>query len=149
MALAVIGGAALSGFFQQVFVKLDSQEVRNFIRGKKLTNGLLKKLRIKLNSVSAVYDDAEQKKLRNPHVRLWLQELKEAVLDAEDLLDEIKTEALRRKIEAEFGSSTSKVQDLISDSLYALDESVDTKIEEIQSTKQTKRRALPEENRKK
>ncbi|KAM1653604.1 hypothetical protein EV1_006132 [Malus domestica] len=131
MALAVVGGAALSGFFQQVFVKLDSQEVRNFIRGKKLTHGLLKKLRIKLNSVSAVYDDAEQKQLRNPHVRLWLHELKEAVLDAEDLLDEIKTEALRRKIEAEFGSSTSKVQDLISASLHAFDESVDSKIEEI------------------
>ncbi|KAB2607083.1 disease resistance RPP13-like protein 1 [Pyrus ussuriensis x Pyrus communis] len=117
MALAVVGGAALSGFFQQVFVKLDSQEVRNFIRGKKLTDGLLKKLRIQLMSVSAVYDDAEQKQLRNPHVRLWLHELKEAVLDAEDLLDEIKTEALRRKIEAEFGSSTSKP--------------VDSKIEEI------------------
>ncbi|KAB2607085.1 disease resistance protein [Pyrus ussuriensis x Pyrus communis] len=131
MALAVVGGAALSGFFQQVFVKLDSQEVRNFIRGKKLTDGLLKKLRIKLMSVSAVYDDAEQKQLRNPHVRLWLHELKEAVLDAEDLLDEIKTEALRRKIEAEFGSSTSKVQDLISASLHAFDEPVDSKIEEI------------------
>ncbi|XP_070664144.1 putative disease resistance RPP13-like protein 1 [Malus domestica] len=131
MALAVVGGAALSGFFQQVFVKLDSQEVRNFIRGKKLTDRLLKKLRIKLMSVGAVYDDAEQKQLRNPHVRLWLHELKEAVLDAEDLLDEIKTEALRRKIEAEFGSSTSKVQDLISTSLHAFDESVDSKIEEI------------------
>ncbi|TQE00998.1 hypothetical protein C1H46_013538 [Malus baccata] len=131
MALAVVGGAALSGFFQQVFVKLDSQEVRNFIRGKKLTDGLLKKLRIKLISVGAVYDDAEQKQLRNPHVRLWLQELKEAVLDAEDLLDEIKTEASRRKIEAEFASSTSKVQDLISASFHAFDESVDSKIEEI------------------
>nr|XP_028944075.1 putative disease resistance RPP13-like protein 1 isoform X2 [Malus domestica] len=134
MALALVGGAALSGFFQQVFVKLDSQEVKNFIRGKKLTDGLLKKLRIELMSVNAVYDDAEQKQLRNPHVRLWLHELKGAVLDAEDLLDEIKTEVLRRKIEAEFGSSTSKVQDLISASLHAFDESVDTKIGEILET---------------
>ncbi|CAN6692936.1 unnamed protein product [Malus baccata var. baccata] len=134
MALALVGGAALSGFFQQVFVKLDSQEVKNFIRGKKQTDGLLKKLRIELMSVNAVYDDAEQKQLRNPHVRLWLHELKEAVLDAEDLLDEIKTEVLRRKIEAEFGSSTSKVQDLISASLHAFDESVDTKIREILET---------------
>ncbi|KAM1753567.1 hypothetical protein COP1_005978 [Malus domestica] len=86
MALAVVGGAALSGFFQQVFVNLDSQEVMNFIRGKKLTDGLLKKLRIKLMSVSVVYDDAEQKQLRNPHVKLWIHELKEAVLDAEDLI---------------------------------------------------------------
>ena len=63
MALAVVGGAVLSGFFQQVFVKLDSQEVKNFIRGKKLTDGLLKKMRIELMSAIAVYDDAEQKQL--------------------------------------------------------------------------------------
>ncbi|TQE00983.1 hypothetical protein C1H46_013523 [Malus baccata] len=134
MALAVVGGAALSGFFQQVFVKLDSQEVKNFIRGKKQTDGLLKKLRIELMSVNAVYDDAEQKQLSNPVVKQWLHELKEAVFHAEDLLDEIKTEALRRKMEAEFGSSTSKVQDLISASFHAFDESVDTKIEEILET---------------
>ncbi|XP_048420606.1 putative disease resistance RPP13-like protein 1 [Pyrus x bretschneideri] len=134
MALMVVGGAALSGFFQQVFVKLDSQEVKNFIRGKKQTDGLLKKLRIELMSVSAVYDDAEQKQLSNPVVKQWLHELKEAVFHAEDLLDEIKTEALRRKMEAEFGSSTSKVQDLISASFHAFDESIDTKIEEILET---------------
>ncbi|CAN6692938.1 unnamed protein product [Malus baccata var. baccata] len=131
MALEVVGGAALSGFIQQVFVKLDSQEVKNFIRGKKLTDGLLEKLSIELMSVDAVYYDAEQKQLRDPRVKQWLDKLKEAVLRAEDLLDEIKTEALRRKIEAEFGSCTSKVQDLISASFHAFDESVDTKIEEI------------------
>ncbi|KAM2127199.1 hypothetical protein ACFX1R_007130 [Malus domestica] len=131
MALEVVSGAALSGFFQQVFVKLDSQEVKNFIRGKKLTDGLLEKLSIGLMSVDAVYYDAEQKQLRDPRVKQWLHKLKEVVLRAEDLLDEIKTEALRRKIEAEFGSCTSKVQDLISASFHAFDESVDTKIEEI------------------
>ncbi|XP_068339683.1 putative disease resistance RPP13-like protein 1 [Pyrus communis] len=134
MALALVGGAALSGFFQQVFVKLDSQEVKNFVRGKKLTDGLLKKLRIELMSINAVYDDAEQKQLSNPVVKHWLHELKEAVFHAEDLLDEIKTEALRRKMEAEFGSSTSKVQDLISASFHAFDESIDNKIKEILET---------------
>ncbi|KAM0996013.1 hypothetical protein ACFX13_006127 [Malus domestica] len=101
MALAVVGGAALSGFFQQVFVKLDFQEVKNFIRGKKLTDGLLKKLRIKLTSVSVVYDDAEQKQLRNPHVKLWMHELKKAVLDAEDLIKiEVLISSLPRKMVA-------------------------------------------------
>ncbi|XP_070664165.1 putative disease resistance RPP13-like protein 1 isoform X6 [Malus domestica] len=109
MAVEVVGGAFFSAFFQQVFQKMDSQEVKNFIRGKKLTDGLLKKLRIELLSVNAVYDDAEQKQLSNPVVKQWLHELKEAVFHAEDLLDEIKTEALKRKMEAEFGSSISKV----------------------------------------
>ncbi|XP_070664161.1 putative disease resistance RPP13-like protein 1 isoform X5 [Malus domestica] len=109
MAVEVVGGAFFSAFFQQVFQKMDSQEVKNFIRGKKLTDGLLKKLRIELLSVNAVYDDAEQKQLSNPVVKQWLHELKEAVFHAEDLLDEIKTEALKRKMEAEFGSSISKM----------------------------------------
>ncbi|TQE00978.1 hypothetical protein C1H46_013518 [Malus baccata] len=134
MALEVVGGAFFSAFFQQVFQKMDSQEVKNFIRGKKQTDGLLKKLRIELMSVNAVYDDAEQKQLSNPVVKQWLHELKEAVFHAEDLVDEIKTEALRRKMEAEFGSSTSKVKDIISASFHAFDESIDTKIEEILET---------------
>ncbi|XP_048420624.1 putative disease resistance protein At3g14460 [Pyrus x bretschneideri] len=129
--MEVVGGAFFSAFFQQVFQKMDSQEVKNFIRGKKQTDELLNKLRIKLLSVNAVYDDAEQKQLSNPVVKQWLHELKEVVFHAEDLLDEIKTEALRRKMEAEFGSSTSKVQDLISASFHAFDESVDSKIKEI------------------
>ncbi|KAB2607082.1 disease resistance protein [Pyrus ussuriensis x Pyrus communis] len=115
--MEVVGGAFFSAFFQQVFQKMDSQEVKNFIRGKKQTDELLNQLRIKLLSVNAVYDDAEQKQLSNPVVKQWLHELKEAVFHAEDLLDEIKTEALRRKMEAEFGSSTST--------------SVDSKIREI------------------
>nr|XP_028954178.1 putative disease resistance RPP13-like protein 1 isoform X1 [Malus domestica]XP_028954179.1 putative disease resistance RPP13-like protein 1 isoform X1 [Malus domestica] len=134
MAVEVVGGAFFSAFFQQVFQKMDSQEVKNFIRGKKLTDGLLKKLRIELLSVNAVYDDAEQKQLSNPVVKQWLHELKEAVFHAEDLLDEIKTEALKRKMEAEFGSSISKVQDLISASFHAFDESIDNKIKEIIET---------------
>ncbi|XP_050110192.1 putative disease resistance RPP13-like protein 1 [Malus sylvestris] len=134
MAVEVVGGAFFSAFFQQVFQKMDSQEVKNFIRGKKLTDGLLKKLRIELLSVNAVYDDAEQKQLSNQVVKQWLHELKEAVFHAEDLLDEIKTEALKRKMEAEFGSSISKVQDLISASFHAFDESIDNKIKEIIET---------------
>ncbi|KAM1341639.1 hypothetical protein ACFX2F_006062 [Malus domestica] len=120
MALAVVGGAVLSGFFQQVFVKLDSLDVKNFIRGKKRTGGLLNKLETMLLYLNAVFDDAENKQISNSGVRQWLNKLKEVVLNAEDLLDEVKTEVLRRKIEAEFGSSTSKVQDLISASFHLL-----------------------------
>ncbi|KAK9938877.1 hypothetical protein M0R45_015592 [Rubus argutus] len=129
----VIGGAFFSSFFQQVFQKMDSKEVKNFIRGKKRTDKLLKKLRILLLSVNNVYDDAEDKQLTNLAVREWLGDLKEAILGAEDLLDKVKTEALRRKLEADrSGSSTSaKVHQFLSDSFHAFDESVDTKIEEI------------------
>ncbi|CAN6556503.1 unnamed protein product [Malus baccata var. baccata] len=130
MALAVVGGAVLSGFFQQVFVKLDSLDVKNFIRGKKRTGGLLNQLETMLLYLNAVFDDAENKQISNSGVRQWLNKLKEVVLNAEDLLDEIKTEALRRKIEAEFGSSTSKVQDLISASFHDILERLGSIVEQ-------------------
>ncbi|KAM5554555.1 hypothetical protein ABKV19_022779 [Rosa sericea] len=69
-------------------------------------------LQKKLLFIKPHLDDAEGKQLNNPTVKAWLSELKEAIYDTEDLLQEIKTEALRRKMEPESGSSTSKVQDL-------------------------------------
>lgn len=109
MALEVVGGAFLSALLEEVFDKMYSREVLDFIQGKKLTEVLLKNLKITLLSVNAVLDDAEEKQISNSDVKLWLGELKEAIYDAEDLLNEIKTEALKCKVEAEFGSSTSKV----------------------------------------
>ncbi|KAM5554666.1 hypothetical protein ABKV19_022863 [Rosa sericea] len=69
-------------------------------------------LQKKLLFINPYLDDAEGKQLNNPTVKAWLNELKEAVYDTQDLVQEIKTEALRQKMEPESGSSTSKVQDL-------------------------------------
>ncbi|PRQ32223.1 putative P-loop containing nucleoside triphosphate hydrolase, leucine-rich repeat domain, L [Rosa chinensis] len=132
MALEVVGGAFLSGLFQEIFHKMASREVMDFIKGKKQTKGLLNRLEMTLRSVNVVLDDAEEKQLSSSDVKEWLDELKEAVFGAEDLLTEIKTEAMRRKLEAEqYGSSTSKLQQLVSFFFHAFDESVDPKIEEI------------------
>ncbi|PRQ57248.1 putative P-loop containing nucleoside triphosphate hydrolase, leucine-rich repeat domain, L [Rosa chinensis] len=69
-------------------------------------------LQKKLLFINPYLDDAEGKQLKFPTVKAWLNELKEAVYDTEDLLQEIKTEALRQKMEPESGSSTSKVEEL-------------------------------------
>lgn len=108
--MEIVAGAFAEALLEEVFEKMLSKEVLDFIQGRKLTEGLLKKLKITLLSVNAVLDDAEEKQISNQDVKQWLEELKEAVYDAEDLLNEIKTEALRCKVEAESGSSTSKVQ---------------------------------------
>ncbi|XVE68890.1 hypothetical protein DITRI_Ditri09bG0105600 [Diplodiscus trichospermus] len=123
MAGALVGGAFLSASLQVLFDKLASREVMNFIRGKKLEDGLLKKLKPTLMSVNAVLDDAENKEITNPNVRCWIDELKDAVYDVEDLLDEIATKALRT-------STVKKVSRFLS-SLNPFIEGMESKLEEI------------------
>ncbi|KAJ1413509.1 P-loop containing nucleoside triphosphate hydrolase [Sesbania bispinosa] len=109
MAVELVCGALLSSTFQVAFERLASPEVLDYFRGRKLNQTLLKRLNIKLLSINAVLDDAERKQIRNRHVKAWLDMVKDAVFEAEDLLDEIDTHVSQCKQEAEFQSSTSKV----------------------------------------
>ncbi|RVW24189.1 putative disease resistance RPP13-like protein 1 [Vitis vinifera] len=117
MAGALVGGAFLSASLQVLFDRLASREVVRFIRGHKLSDALLKKLERKLLVVHAVLNDAEVKQFTNPYVKKWLVLLKEAVYDAEDILDEIATEALRHKVEGcgvpNQHKSESRVEEII------------------------------------
>ncbi|XP_060671875.1 putative disease resistance RPP13-like protein 1 [Ziziphus jujuba] len=103
---AVVGEALLSAFLQVLFDRMTSKDVLNFIGRKKLNNGLLKKLKIKLLSAESVLNDAEEKQMKNLAVRKWLAELKEVIDDADDLVDEINVEALRCEIEGGSGSTS-------------------------------------------
>ncbi|KAH7862843.1 hypothetical protein Vadar_010183 [Vaccinium darrowii] len=47
---------------------------------------------------------SQNKKISDQAVKDWLDELKDVVYHAEDLVDEIATEALRCKVEAEYQS---------------------------------------------
>lgn len=71
MAAELVAGALLSSFLSVWFDRLASREVKDFIRGQKTTQGLLKKLEIKLLPVNKVLDDAEEKQIRDPTVRKW------------------------------------------------------------------------------
>ncbi|CBI24811.3 unnamed protein product, partial [Vitis vinifera] len=92
--------ALLSASLQALFDRLASPELMNFIRGQKLSHELLNKLKRKLLVVHKVLNDAEMKQFSDPLVKEWLFQVKDAVYHAEDLLDEIATEALRCEIEA-------------------------------------------------
>nr|KYP64306.1 Putative disease resistance RPP13-like protein 1 [Cajanus cajan] len=89
MAATLVGGAFLSAFLQVAFDRLASRQVLDFFRKKKLDENLLKKLKRKLRSIDALADDAELQQFRDQRVRAWLLDVKDAVFEAEDLLDEI------------------------------------------------------------
>ncbi|CAI0386796.1 unnamed protein product [Linum tenue] len=76
-----------------------------FCKRQNLNDKLLRKLKTLLNSVNGVLDDAEEKQIIKPSVEKWLNELKDAVYEADDLLDEIGYEALRSEAESESESA--------------------------------------------
>ncbi|KAF3437438.1 hypothetical protein FNV43_RR20191 [Rhamnella rubrinervis] len=103
-----MAGAFLSATFQTLFDKFASLEVVNFGKRKRnKLNDVLLKLKIKLLSADTLTNDAEEKQIRNPNVKQWLDELKEATYDAEDLMYKIITEV-------EHESNTSQVKNLFS-----------------------------------
>ncbi|KAG5539129.1 hypothetical protein RHGRI_019623 [Rhododendron griersonianum] len=103
------GEALLGAAFGVLFDRLASKEFINFFRGRKHDEKLLiKKLKLKLLGLNKMLNDAEDKQFTNRAVKEWLDELKGAVYDAEDLVDEIATQALRCKVEAEYQSGSNQ-----------------------------------------
>ncbi|XP_014522979.1 putative disease resistance RPP13-like protein 1, partial [Vigna radiata var. radiata] len=111
MAAELVGGALLSAFLQTVFDKMASPQFVDFFLRRKFDEKLLANLNIMLHSINSLAADAEQKQFRDPHVKAWLFAVKEAVFDAEDLLDEIKYELTKCEVEAESQSLTYKLKD--------------------------------------
>ncbi|RVW24552.1 putative disease resistance RPP13-like protein 1 [Vitis vinifera] len=131
MAGAIVGGALLSASIEVLLHRMASREVRTFLPRQRLSATLLRKLRIKLLAVQVVLDDAEAKQFTKSAVKDWLDDLKDAVYDAEDLLDDITTEALRCKMESDAQTSATQVRDITSASLNPFGEGIESRVEEI------------------
>ncbi|XP_062173914.1 putative disease resistance RPP13-like protein 1 [Alnus glutinosa] len=127
--MAEIAGIFLSPFLQTFFERMASREFVDFFRQRKLNDGLLMRLKMTLLSANAVVEDAEDKQFTKPDVKVWLDELKDAVYDAENILDEIATKDLQRKLDAEFGNTACKVRNPISTSRFVKE--VESKIKEL------------------
>ncbi|KAI5447902.1 hypothetical protein KIW84_015375 [Lathyrus oleraceus] len=97
MAVAAVGEAFLSAFIEVVLDKLASPQVANFIIGKKLDVNLVQRLNNTLYAVEAVLNDAEHKQINDSAVNKWLDDLKDSLYVADDLLDHISTKAALSK----------------------------------------------------
>ncbi|KAM3733811.1 hypothetical protein ACB098_11G166200 [Castanea mollissima] len=109
--MSVIVEAALSVFFEVLFDKLSSSDLLMIFKQEQV-HADLKKWTITLRNIRAVLTDAEEKQMTDNVVKSWLSDLEELAYDADDILDEFATEALRRKLNAE-EPSTSKVRKFI------------------------------------
>ncbi|KAG5074029.1 hypothetical protein JHK84_055260 [Glycine max] len=75
--------------------RIASREFQDFFSSRKLNVFLLDELKIKLLALNVVLNDAEEKQIIDLAVKAWLDELKDVVYDAKDLLDEINIKSLR------------------------------------------------------
>ncbi|XP_040995114.1 putative disease resistance RPP13-like protein 1 [Juglans microcarpa x Juglans regia] len=129
-----VGLAFLSASLNVLFDRMASREVLHFMMGRKPTEALLRNLKNAIQSVKFVLEDAEEKQLTDSFVKDWVDELKDVIYDAEDILDEIATEALQRKLQDAESSTTAldKVRDRFSRTfLDTFVNEVETKIEEV------------------
>ena len=111
--MSIVVEAALSSFFDLLFYKLSSSDLLKIFRQENV-DADLKKWAITLWKIRAVLADAEEKQMTDEFVKSWLAELQELAYDADDILDEFATEALRRELNAE-EPSTSPVIKFIND----------------------------------
>ncbi|KAL5737321.1 hypothetical protein ACOSP7_030082 [Xanthoceras sorbifolium] len=103
----------VSSVLSVLFAKLLSPELHNFATREGVLSKL-KKWEKTLKMIDALLVDAEEKNLTNGAVKMWLDELLDWAYDAEDILDEYATEALRRKLKMEeHQGSTIRARKLI------------------------------------
>ncbi|XP_070048428.1 putative disease resistance RPP13-like protein 1 [Nicotiana tomentosiformis] len=108
-----VGGAFLSSVFNVLLDRLAPQgELLKMFQRQKHDFRLLEKLRRTLCGFRAVLSDAENKQTSNLDVSQWLNELRDAVDSAENLIEEVNYEVLRIKVEGQHQNlpETSKQQ---------------------------------------
>ncbi|KAH9734050.1 putative disease resistance protein [Citrus sinensis] len=95
--MSFIGEAVLSVSVELLIEKLASKGLELFTRHEKLKADLIK-WKGMLEMIQAVLADAEDRQTKDKAVKKWLDNLQNLAYDAEDVLDELETEALRREL---------------------------------------------------
>ncbi|PHT28328.1 hypothetical protein CQW23_32075 [Capsicum baccatum] len=108
------GGAFLSSALGVLFDRLAPDLLEMFQKNKHDVR-LLKKLKMTLVDIQAVLCDAENKQASNQHVSQWLNELRDAVDGAGNLMEQVNYEALRLKVEGQLRNLAETSNQQVSD----------------------------------
>uniref|UniRef100_F6HVE1 Disease resistance RPP13-like protein 1 n=1 Tax=Vitis vinifera TaxID=29760 RepID=F6HVE1_VITVI len=130
----IVGEAVLSCFIQKLVDMVTSPELWKYAR-KEQVDSELKRCKNILTKICLVLNDAEEKQMTNPLVKIWLDELRDLAYDVEDILDDFAIEALRSSlIMAQPQQGISKLRDMLSSlipSASTSNSSMRSKIKEI------------------
>ncbi|GMI65032.1 hypothetical protein like AT3G14470 [Hibiscus trionum] len=96
--------------------------------------GDLEKLGHTLTTIKAVLLDADEKQARRHQLRVWLQRLRDACYDAEDVLDEFEIEAQRKQVRKERSTGEKVGYFLSSSNPLAIRVNMAQKIKELEQT---------------
>ncbi|KAL3325168.1 hypothetical protein AABB24_038995 [Solanum stoloniferum] len=111
-----VGGAFLSSALNVLFDRLaPNGDLLKVFQKHTDDVRLLKKLKMTLRGLQIVLSDAENKQASNPSVRDWLNELRDAVDSAENLIEEVNYEALRLKVEGQHQNFAETSNQQVSD----------------------------------
>uniref|UniRef100_M1BLZ2 Disease resistance protein I2 n=1 Tax=Solanum tuberosum TaxID=4113 RepID=M1BLZ2_SOLTU len=111
-----VGSAFLSSALNALFDRLAPHgDLLNMFQKHKHHVRLLKKLKMTLRGLQIVLSDAENKQASNPSVSDWLNELRDAVDSAENLIEEVNYEALRLKVEGQHQNFAETSNQQVSD----------------------------------
>ncbi|XWS77379.1 hypothetical protein CRYUN_Cryun01aG0256300 [Craigia yunnanensis] len=126
--------------FRSLFETLSSPDFLKF-SGEEQVVAETKKWEKLLLKINALLEDAEEKQTTSRAVKLWRMDLQDVAFDAEDVVDELATEALRRKLmeHTQPSASTNKVWEFILPSCFRainpntfkFNANIKSKIEEI------------------
>jgi len=109
----LVAGAFLQSSFQVIIEKLASVDIKDYFSSNNVDD-LVKELHTALDSINIVLDEAEIKQYQSPHVNKWLDELKHVIYEADQLLDEISTDAMLNKLKAQSEPLTTNLLGLVS-----------------------------------
>ncbi|CBI35644.3 unnamed protein product, partial [Vitis vinifera] len=111
--MEVVGESVLSAAVEVLFGNLASPELLKFARqGEVIAE--LENWKKELMMINEVLDEAEEKQTTKPSVKNWLDDLRDLAYDMEDVLDELATELLRRRLKAEGADQVATTNDISS-----------------------------------